>query len=452
MGDSKNINFDSNIDLSVQFAKRSYDTQRYNIKKLVNERLGDTIVFNTSLVEEKLREMKQSVEVLNEDFEDIMLEYELIDDIVENENNTTMLVTSVEKNEAFDSEGIEENERLEEQTAVIQRELERILKNSTQIVINEIEEENNKENAKSDSTDKGEVFKLERTKDKDNRLDLDEEKRRRAQEFFRFDDDEIIESKKSNSDFKKKANRFLFHFLIIALIALIAYIGYSFYVDSVDDEKLESNVDGELSIEEKPQETEGDVVEFVPNNDIDTVSPVNSSMSGYYEYEAIVAITSHNTSNPVVAITNDEFVYNKRSNESDYFKDFVYANIKNATPERRNDKLIVVFGKDDSEHFGSLKYLGDIDYFNTIEVNYVTNHTSSTYKALSYYKAKTLDSRLYDILTDVDTVKLIDDELTKSIHLAQDSSITWSDMEVLTLITYDTDNDDYHVLHLNKVK
>ncbi len=479
LGESKNINFESNVDLAIQFAPRSYDTQRYSIKKLVDERLANTLVFNSSEVRNKV-----NVEEV-EEFEDIEIDFDELDDFedieidfdeIEETPKAKMIVTSVERNVDVDDEFYEDgeivNERLEEQTAIIQRELERILRansrfNDSEEVekifkekqllnlkeLNHIETKFENESPQEVSTNRSDVPKfvdelttMERryledvqTLEDSRKRELVEEKKKRARELFEGNDDDF----KDESYFRVRKNnhKYIYYLLVALLIGVIVFIAFQILDSSRsdNDQDFESSLEVDESSDEEKVDTYS-VGELVPPETEESIST----------YIGTVEILNSNNVNEVAEIVNGSFEYVEGSNETEYFDEAVYANLKNAKPYKDINNLIVLFGKDDNDHFGNLKYLEDSDYYNSIEVNYENEGVASTYKAISYYQTEELDKRLYGAFGDIDFINFITDEIYKSIHEVRSDIIIDMDSELLTLVTFDSEEKLYHVLYLMK--
>ncbi len=452
LGDSKNIKFESNVDLAIQFAPLSYDTQRYNIKKLVDERMTDTLVFNSSEVREKLAQERLEAKKARK------AKKKRVADV----SKPQMLVTSVERNEVLDEEVFESeeiiNERLAEQTAIIQRELERILRNSS------ITEEKKEKQIKSDveeleeleevkqilsikdldvempkpSKDGNprfvdEITAIERkyldsiqtSTDESRKRELAEEKRKHAKEFFDHNEERDVNASVSVSVSRSKS-KIIYRCLIAIILLFILYISY----------KL---------IEGRNQSTSQNFEEI-------TVSETAAETTLVSDYQAKVEIIGSNTSNQVIEIVDSNFEYLAGSNNTDDFNNYIYANLKNAQPYKDNNNLIVLFGKDDSQHFGNLKYLEDSDYYNSFEVNYTYNGTTTSYNAISYYKTVALDKKMYSAFGDVDFINFITDEIYKSMHKVKSDFVPGRDSEILTLVTFDSEKSIYHVLYLTSQK
>ncbi len=452
LGNSKSINFDANVDLAIQFAPRSYDTQRYNIKKIVDERLNKTLVFNSSVVREKLEreksEVSEDLEKLDEYYDDFENDSE--DDFYElEEKSPRILFTSVVKNDV-DGEPILENEeivneRLEEQTAIIQRELQRILRNSLE---QELKEEIVLENSTNEAQVEEKKVHLNKSEEKEivydnpnpkfveeisenerqylrniqsqeeKKLQLAEEKKKHARELFRYEE----EHKEDYNEAKTKASRLLFYMIIIVLLTLIVFVFTR------------------LATMGKEQNA---------SKGLDVISPITAEKWDDLGWE--IQIVSNNTKTTIVEVTNDNFIFGESSNEIEYFNDYVFGNFKNAKPSRENNKLIVVFGKDDNKHFGSLKYLKDIDYFNSIEVNIIEDGIPSGYKAVGYYTSENLNNKLYAKLTDDEIISFVNEELSKSIHGIESIETIDENSEILTLVKFDNKAKIYHVAYLTKL-
>ncbi len=454
LGDSKNINYDSNVDLAIQFAPTSYDTQRYNIKKLLDQRLTDTLVFNSAEVREKMsHENLYDIEELDEYFDE---EFEEIP-------KSKILVTSIELS---DEESYEEeivNERLEEQTEIIQRELERIMRNNARVSREEKELEklreekeilNVKELVDENSSSYNSVsqessiprFVEELSENEKNYLDsiqsreearkreLAEEKRRHAKELFDVEDEVVEENQ--HKKIGQINNKYVYYGLIILLISLIVFI--SFKITAEKPSEKADDVAGETAVEVEMPTYE--VGEIVPPKAEEVIST----------YIGSVEILGSNNVNEVAEIVNDSFEYVEGSNETEDFDDTIYANLKNAKPYKDINNLIVLFGNDDNEHFGNLKYLEDSDYFDSIEVNYEHEGITTSYSAISYYTTNELDERLYGAFGDVDYINFITNEIYRSIHEVKSDIIIDMDSEILTLVTYDSEAKLYHVLYLMK--
>ncbi len=432
LGDSKNINFESNVDLAIQFAPTSYDTQRYNIKKLVDERLSETLVFNSTEVREKLAQEKLEAKKARKVKKKRLIE----------ESKPQMLVTSVERNEEYEEEIIESeeivNERLAEQTAIIQRELERILKNSSPKVDKEQEEQEEvkqilsvkeldiempKKMKDGNPNFVEEITSLERkyldgivSSEAARKLELAEEKKKHTKEFFESKDD--FEEDKNYLKIKKNRSKIIYYALIVLIFLLVVLIAYKFLQNNYgntgqDFQEIDTGVNGEVS-----------------------------------NYQGEIEIVGSNASSQIMEITDGDFQYVASSNDSEEFNTYVYGNLKNAKPYKATNNLVVLFGKDDSQHFGNLEYLVDRDYYNTFEVKYTYDGETTNYKAISYYKTLVLDNKMYSAFGAVDFINFMNDEIYKSIQPIRSDVIIESDSEILTLVTFDSDNKLYHVLHL----
>ncbi len=558
----QNITFDSDVDLTVQFESKGYDTQRYNIKKLVNERLYETQVFDISRISEAIVETINELEEKGvESFQDL----EIVDDheFETNDNynrSLNILVTEVERKQYTEHVEIDE-EAFKEQSQIIKNELERILRNNSlenanenilenftnelnnsEIVGNEVSQGNNAgfnillsddfvenvENREFENDDaninlgfglldsfeentqnlaQGEAeyiaeeiqtgfnglvdedlvdvssseidnnklledegdyitfdnedldnlndeliedsiynnVQLKLLNDDElealaersyltaksvntskstnfvNKLSIDEEKRLQANKFFNENYEHIDESLE-NKDIKSKISMYLGVILIGVLVCAIVFFTAKIVLNIYDNNHVEYDF-----------EENGSGV-----SSGDPTIPVIDGVAS--DYSAVVEIVSNNSSCEVREITNEDFIYDDVSSSTDYFDEYVYANTKNL-----DYNYVVLFGKDDNSHFGSIKYLSDEDFFNTLKVNYNVDGNIEEYSTLGYYKTKELDPALLKQLSSKELDEFKSNEFAKSEH-SKGITLT-SDSSLLTLVTYDTQEDVYHVAH-----
>ncbi len=543
-GDNKNITFDSNVDLTVQFESKGYDTQRYNIKKLVNERLYETQVFDISRISEAILETINEIEEKGaESFKDL----EVVDDF-EFENNENynrslnILVSEVERKQYTEHVEIDE-ETFKEQSQIIKSELEKILRNNSvndsyDNVGDEVTEtENNDdigsgfgillaENSRllednvnseiletpehrkasedllqliSDIYDKDiaeEVVEKSRFMDsteikdgiidtveqqeinqeinqeeqqyisfdqKDfndldddnfssvelklltdeelgalsereyltqkpvvtkkstnyvNKLSFDEEKRLQASKFFN-DKFEQLDDDKENDDINNK----MLTYVGIGVIGIIV-CAIIFFTARIVINIYESN-----NVEYEFEQVQVD----------ETAIPVLDGIES--DYSATIEIVSNNAISNVKEISNVHFVYDEVSSDLDYFDEFVYADLNNI-----ENNQVVLYGKDDNNHFGSIKYLGDEDFFNTLRVYYTVDGVETEYSVICYYKTNELDENIGKKTTLEGFKQFLENEFAKSEH-SNGVAIT-NESSILTLVTYDTQEQVYHVAYL----
>lgn len=397
LGENKNISFDSNVDLSVQFEKKGYDTQRYDIKKIVNSRLYETQVFNPSKVAERLDEFEGE------------------------KNPDDMIVTQIIKNHN------EENERKDE---ILYSEVENIVHKEINVNLSNEDEQDNLIL----------LYKNDDINNFDNRgakFSYSEENREKLNEIFSdledLEDEEDIDDEENNN---KRKHKYIIVILICIILITSIYISYHSFVKSSNTLTLKN----ENAVE----------VQNMYNYDIEKAKldfqnlekPLKSDVKS--DYNGVVKISNSNSSCTAIEITNDNFRYTDDSNDTDYFNNFVFANTKN------NDSgydYTIIFGKNDPTFFGSLKYLDDVDYFNSISINYEVNDILNTYSGLAYYETDLLNDNFYKMMDNEELVEFIKSELEKSIYpIGKYSDISDQD-KILTLITYDEENNLYHVLH-----
>ncbi len=247
---------------------------------------------------------------------------------------------------------------------------------------------------------------------------FDEEKRKQASKFFN-ETEEYYEDVHEKEEIKNKALMYiaigLISILIVVIVFLTVRIGMNIYESK--------NIGNDLGFE---------------GQSIDSTIPIVEGSTS--DYTAIVEIVSNNSSINVKEITNVGFTYNEDSCNKEYFNDFAYANLRNA-----NYNYITLYGKDDNNHFGSIKYLSDEDFFNTLKINYFEGDKVTEYSAIGYYKASSLNRELENTLEPEDFNKYLSNELALSEH-SNGIALT-SDSSILSLVTYDTQEDLYHVAY-----
>lgn len=392
IGKNKNISFDSNVDLSKQFESKGYDTQKYNIKKIVNSRLEQTQIFDNSAIREALKETE-------EDVKEYLIKAKDVDKFESTESKDNGIIILDINDEIEKSEN---DTNLEPE--IIKLELERIMLNSN-----------------DDTFEKSEV--------KPKRL---YSKHEQAKKFFEYDG-QVEDDKKEKIDFTKLKQYFVKNKMYIILGSIILLI--VFFIFNILNALTNTN--------QHVQEQNNDIVE---NVNVETVIDKPLEEKKKSEYTASLEITNSNTNSIVLEITNSNFKYVKQNNNTDYFVDFVYANVRNARPYKEFDRFIAMFGKDSIEHFASLKYLYDEDFFNTIEVRYNYNNETTIYKALAYYSTEKLDDRFYKDMSGIELSEFLGEEVKKSKYILKDYIAVES--KIMTLITFDMEQGIYHVLYL----
>lgn len=431
-GTNKNITFDSNVDLTVQFEKKGYDTQRYDIKKIINSRLYETQVFEPSKVLEKLTEIdSNNVENQDDNFESNVL----VTSIIKNsENNVESLMETPE--EILDKE-VERD--------IIEQEFKRILQDNNTLdedngilyddefkdenLIHFFEEPNIENYEKNHNTNNEIKIDLNRKMNKDdqNKISINSQQEKSVNDLYNYGNDiKDYEDKKRNK------------FLIIVALVLIAIVVVYIYVMVFGENKDNSEERG-ITVENSNFEEELEMGDLT-----NTIEP----MAYRNDYNAVIEITSSNTSCTALEITNEEFRYNKDSDATTNFDNYVFANVKN---ENNPYSYIVLFGKNDPTFFGSLEYLNDEDYFNTISIYYIVNDIVDRYSALSFYTTNFLDERFYeDMKSDINSdeiLEFINNEVAKSIYPVKADLEFKADDKFITLITYDEDEKIYYILN-----
>ncbi len=251
-----------------------------------------------------------------------------------------------------------------------------------------------------------------------NNISLDEEKRIQASKFF-SEQEEYVNDTSDTSNIKTKVFMNILIGLMILLIFAILFFGVRIAINIYESKSLDYQFEnmGERLIADTP------VVDGVTS-----------------DYTAVVEIVSNNAINDVKEVTNEGFTYNTESAVTEYFDDFVYANLRN-----KDFNYITLYGKDDNNHFGSIKYLGDEDFFNTLKVKYSEGNVVTEYSTIGYYKITELNRHLENAVTQEDFNKYLARDLAMSEH-SKGIALT-SDSKVLSLTTYDTQDKLYHVAH-----
>ncbi len=479
-GTNKNISFESNVDLTSEFEKKGYDTQRYNIKKIIQSRIDETKIFDENKYQElderqKNIRLKRIQEKLKKNEKEPVRRVILSEDLVvdalgentdENTNDNISSLIFVEKlgEESDDNQDLDQ----EANNEIVIKELEKILKNNS---IQEQEREDLEEKERAEIRENFVIIKNDDNKpekqksqlsEQERRLEREREKKLQAQRFF-DENEEVVEEVESEDTFKltEFLSKYWAKILIGILTILIVIFSMNIITNEIEKRVNEKRIEAEennaqtdevgleqaeateteLEVSPNGQEVELEVVDKNLENPI-----IGNETSGYM---ATIEIVSANVSSVVLEITNNKFRYVEDNNYTEYFNNYVYANIKNAEPNRDKDKYISLFGKNDNAHFGNLKYLTDPDFFKSISVDYSRNNSTTTYSAISYYQTEVLDERVYGKMSDTELLKFVTDEIAKSQHKV-DVDIK-NNSKILTLITFDEEINMYNVLHMINV-